>query len=72
MHELTVNYGVTAMLPNAVIVTVGGVVLALLIPACAYFMYERLLCGADTGRSRSICAVPGLLLGPSHGDGERG
>jgi hypothetical protein len=40
MHELTVNYGVTAMLPNDVIVTVGGVVLALLIPACVYFMYE--------------------------------
>jgi hypothetical protein len=40
LHELTENYGVSAMLPNAVILLVGGIVLALLIPACVYFMYQ--------------------------------
>ena len=40
LRELTENYGVSAMLPNAVILLVGGIVLALLIPACVYFMYQ--------------------------------
>ena len=40
LRELTENYGVSAMLPNAVILPVGGIVLALLIPACVYFMHH--------------------------------
>jgi hypothetical protein len=40
LRELTENHGVSAMLPNDVILPVGGIVLALLIPACVYFMYQ--------------------------------
>jgi TRAP-type mannitol/chloroaromatic compound transport system permease small subunit len=40
LRELTENYGISAMLPNDVILPVGGIFLALLIPACVYFMYH--------------------------------
>lgn len=40
MRELTENYGIKSIAPNDVIVPVFAVVLALLIPACVYFMYE--------------------------------
>jgi hypothetical protein len=40
LHELTRNYGVKAMLPNDLIMPVAGIVFALLIPACVYFMYQ--------------------------------
>lgn len=40
LHELTENYGVSSMLPNDVILPVSAIVLALLIPACVYFMYQ--------------------------------
>jgi len=40
LRELTENYGVSAMLPNDLILPVGAILLALLIPACVYFMYQ--------------------------------
>jgi hypothetical protein len=40
LHELKENYGVSEIVPNDVIVPVGAIVLALLIPACVYFMYQ--------------------------------
>jgi hypothetical protein len=40
LRQLTENHGVSAMLPNDLIMPVGAVVLALLIPACVYFMYQ--------------------------------
>jgi hypothetical protein len=40
LNELKENYGVSEMVPNDVIVPVGAIVLALLIPACVYFMYQ--------------------------------
>jgi ABC-type branched-subunit amino acid transport system permease subunit len=40
LHELTENYGVSAMLPNDVILPVSAIVIALLILACVYFMYQ--------------------------------
>lgn len=40
LRELTENFGVTAMLPNDVIMPVSAIFLALLIPACVYFMYQ--------------------------------
>jgi hypothetical protein len=40
LSELEKNYGVSAMLPNDVILPVGAIVIALLIPACVYFMYQ--------------------------------
>jgi hypothetical protein len=40
MRELTDHYGVTSIAPNDVIVPIFAIVLALLIPACVYFMYQ--------------------------------
>ena len=40
LRELTESYGVSAMMPNDVVLPVGAIVLALLIPACVYFMYQ--------------------------------
>lgn len=40
LRELKENHGVSAMLPNDVILPVGAIVIALLIPACVYFMYQ--------------------------------
>ena len=40
LRELAENYGVSAMLPNDVILPVGAIAFALLIPACVYFMYQ--------------------------------
>ena len=40
LHELKENYGVSQMLPNDAILPVGAILLALLIPACVYFMYQ--------------------------------
>ena len=40
LHELKENYGVSAMLPNDLMLPVGAIVFALLIPACVYFMYQ--------------------------------
>lgn len=40
LRELTEHYGVSAMMPNDVILPVGAIVLVLLIPACVYFMYH--------------------------------
>lgn len=40
LRELRENYGVSEMLPNELIVPVGAIVFALLIPACVYFMYQ--------------------------------
>ena len=40
LRELTENFGVSSMVPNDLIMPVGAVVLALLIPACVYFMYQ--------------------------------
>lgn len=40
IRELTENYGVKSIAPNDVVAPVLAIVLALLIPACVYFMYE--------------------------------
>ena len=40
LRKLKENYGVSEMLPNDAILPVGAIVLALLIPACVYFMYQ--------------------------------
>ena len=40
LHELTENYGVSAMLPNDLILPLGAIIFTLLIPACVYFMYQ--------------------------------
>ena len=40
LQELTENYGVSAMLPNELILPLGAIIFTLLIPACVYFMYQ--------------------------------
>jgi hypothetical protein len=40
LRELTENFGVSSMVPNDLIMPVAGIVFALLIPACVYFMYQ--------------------------------
>lgn len=40
MEQLTERFGVASISPNHIIIPVYGVVMALLIPACVYFMYQ--------------------------------